>query len=688
MSKQKQTFIDRYRMYPWYLNLAIILFYLFWSLSSPLYTSVLQYKNIISDPFDGTVTPIEYVPEYLAMKESALDKNYLDLPSSVFVKTPKYDTKVLTRNIENLKPWDDEYEETLATRVIYSTVYMWNYNYDYKEYAWSHPAVDIKSPVWAPVRNIANWVVVQVWNQPSWFGNFVVIKHNNVPLPNWEYWTIYSNYCHMNEVYVKEWRKIKKWSVIWTVWNTGMSFGSHLHFQIDTDTAPFHPYRPFTWKEARDAKVNFFDAINIWLWKENAIKYTINPAEFVYKNINNILVKKEDDKDIVVLSSNKVVNINENKDEKINIITEDNKEDRNEEKVNTKTSNKEKISKKENNDKTQKEVIVDTKIEEKNKEEEIKEVLKEEVKIEKLALLDDDLELSTNDIVVSDNLDVALSSTQDLLSDISSMNSNIIENNDNIVLESAWEEPKNIIEQNYNEQELNSENKKQEENISVNLEENEDNTSKEVKKEIEEEITADSIFSELEKINLDNENILVEEWKISFSDLNPDTKYYDAIKFLANKWVINGFSDWTFRINNNITRAESLKVILLSFNKGKNEETSKIFDDVIVKSWENWYISKWIELWLISSKNKNFYPNRTVNRVEWLKMLLKIANVDVDKYIDKDISLDDVNKNDWYYKYIVYAVENNLLEFNNKFLPEQPLTRWELANMIYLMLEH
>ncbi|MEA3387480.1 MAG: hypothetical protein U9Q66_03775 [Patescibacteria group bacterium] len=52
MTRIKQTFVDRYTFYPWYLNIILILFYLFGSLSSPLYTSVLQYKNIVSSPFN------------------------------------------------------------------------------------------------------------------------------------------------------------------------------------------------------------------------------------------------------------------------------------------------------------------------------------------------------------------------------------------------------------------------------------------------------------------------------------------------------------------------------------------------------------------------------------------------------------------------------------------------------------
>ena len=60
---------------------------------------------------------------------------------------------------------------------------------------------------------------------------------------------------------------------------TGDATTPHLHFQIDKDDAPYHPYWPYTFEDCVKAGVDFFAAVDIGLGKDNAIKYT--PTGFV-----------------------------------------------------------------------------------------------------------------------------------------------------------------------------------------------------------------------------------------------------------------------------------------------------------------------------------------------------------------------------------------------------------------------
>ncbi len=65
---------------------------------------------------------------------------------------------------------------------------------------------------------------------------------------------------------------------------TGITTTPHLHFQIDRESAPSHPYWPYSFKDIQDAGIDFFAAVNLGLGKENALKNTVHPMEFVRDN--------------------------------------------------------------------------------------------------------------------------------------------------------------------------------------------------------------------------------------------------------------------------------------------------------------------------------------------------------------------------------------------------------------------
>ena len=168
-----------------------------------------------------------------------------------------------------------------------------------------------------------------------------------------------------------------------------------------------------------------------------------------------------------------------------------------------------------------------------------------------------------------------------------------------------------------------------------------------------------------------------------FSDIPDDYEHYKEIKYFKDNSIISGFSDDTFRPKNNITRAESLKVILLSLWISPFSWEESKFIDVKTDSWENSYINAWVNKWVISTTNPTFAPLRNISRAEWLKMILTLAWVDFSK-LEKDIQVSDVSETDWYYNYVNYALKNNLIKLDNgKFLPNQALTREELVVILY-----
>ena len=65
---------------------------------------------------------------------------------------------------------------------------------------------------------------------------------------------------------------------------TGDVSGPHLHFQIDRDTAPWHPYWPFSSDELSAAKLSENEAIDSGFHSERGYAYTVNPLLYVQAN--------------------------------------------------------------------------------------------------------------------------------------------------------------------------------------------------------------------------------------------------------------------------------------------------------------------------------------------------------------------------------------------------------------------
>ena len=91
-----------------------------------------------------------------------------------------------------------------------------------------HTGSDITLPIGTEVRPIS-WGTVTETGYSERNGNYVIISH----LPGTE-----SRYLHLDSISVVKGEKLNPLSVIGTVGNTGLSTGSHLHFEIRLFSLP------------------------------------------------------------------------------------------------------------------------------------------------------------------------------------------------------------------------------------------------------------------------------------------------------------------------------------------------------------------------------------------------------------------------------------------------------------------
>ena len=127
------------------------------------------------------------------------------------------------------------------------------------EGTWEHIGIDIIMPKNTPIVSFSDWEVVRVKHRngdPKNEWNAIVIKTTDSPNP------YYLCYEHLERIDVDQWQVVSQWQTLWLCGSTGYSTQYHLHFQIDTHDAPFHPYRH------RDATL--------------MRSYTINPLPYLH----------------------------------------------------------------------------------------------------------------------------------------------------------------------------------------------------------------------------------------------------------------------------------------------------------------------------------------------------------------------------------------------------------------------
>jgi hypothetical protein len=221
--------------------------------------------------FDGTVYPIQQVVDWLAVGGSyGNTKTFDQFSSDKVVSVPAYDAKTLSLDVASAS--GSSLSSLRLAKLVYTVVYLGTYSMDYVEGKGVHPAVDIVVPTGTPVYAIANGQVVKTDERTTGFGNHIVIGHPNVPDPDGGTTNLYSSYNHLNRILVDDEDIVKKGDLIGYTGNSGLSTAPHLHFQIDREIAPFFPYWPTGSTTAGQIS--------------NAKKYTVHPMDFVQENLN------------------------------------------------------------------------------------------------------------------------------------------------------------------------------------------------------------------------------------------------------------------------------------------------------------------------------------------------------------------------------------------------------------------
>lgn len=160
------------------------------------------------------------------------------------------------------------------------------------------------------------------------------------------------------------------------------------------------------------------------------------------------------------------------------------------------------------------------------------------------------------------------------------------------------------------------------------------------------------------------------------------------IEELSEQEVVSGYESSMFGPDNFLSRAEMAKIAVLAFEL--EHEDGNEFSDVDAKQWYAEYVNTAASHGIITGyENENgertglFGPANFVTRAEAVKILVEAAELEIE---DDDSHFEDVVRNDWYFKYIETAYENEIIDGyeNGEFGPSDFVTRAQISKMTVL----
>ncbi|MDA1060684.1 MAG: septal ring lytic transglycosylase RlpA family protein [bacterium] len=177
-----------------------------------------------------------------------------------------------------------------------------------------------------------------------------------------------------------------------------------------------------------------------------------------------------------------------------------------------------------------------------------------------------------------------------------------------------------------------------------------------------------------------------------FTDVSVGDPYYMAINHLKAKGIIKGYEDGSYKPNNWINRAETLKILTLGSEIFKEDELGKIsadsvepFSDTPVDAWYMKYLYPSLELGIISGyPDGTFKPGNDINLAETLKIFFESID-DIDYGNTEENLYNDTPLNEWFTKYTAYAGSKGIINIypSNTVSPDQMMSRGYLAEIIY-----
>lgn len=166
-----------------------------------------------------------------------------------------------------------------------------------------------------------------------------------------------------------------------------------------------------------------------------------------------------------------------------------------------------------------------------------------------------------------------------------------------------------------------------------------------------------------------------------------------AEEFICNLYerdVLEGISRYYFKPDDDTSRAEFLKIVLLGADLDTYEVDDVNYRDVDEDDWFYEYVTYATSRGYVEGFDDGYFrPNEDISRAEAVVILMRVAEEEKDKFDESDIDFWDVDQYDWFAEAVVLCDEFNIVEGydDGSFRPAADLSRGEAAKIVDLAYE-
>ncbi len=179
---------------------------------------------------------------------------------------------------------------------------------------------------------------------------------------------------------------------------------------------------------------------------------------------------------------------------------------------------------------------------------------------------------------------------------------------------------------------------------------------------------------------------------VALSAISCDVPFVDIYGHWAEGYIdelfcngaVNGRDATHYVPNDNVTRAEFLKIALLNAGFTVDGSTGADFSDVDSGDWFYEYVSYGADEGYIEGYDDGtFLPNASINRAEALVILMRIAGESSSSVSSTWAEFSDVDSTDWFAYAVKIAADEGIVEGydDGSFRPGHDITRAEVAAM-------